>query len=76
MRDLGVECGGSGDTTIRLRPSLIFTPKHAEQFLHILESACSELEGKYDGLSPMWQDWQEKENIMVDNREAAAVGHT
>ena len=36
MRNQGVESGGSGSATIRLRPALIFTPKDAEIFLNIL----------------------------------------
>jgi 4-aminobutyrate aminotransferase/(S)-3-amino-2-methylpropionate transaminase len=41
MRHRGVESGGSGERAIRLRPALIFTPKDAEVFLHILHEVCN-----------------------------------
>eukprot|EP00095_Tigriopus_kingsejongensis_P002720 maker-scaffold1343_size46188-snap-gene-0.8 protein:Tk02720 transcript:maker-scaffold1343_size46188-snap-gene-0.8-mRNA-1 annotation:"4-aminobutyrate mitochondrial" len=37
LRSVGVHCGGCGDTAIRLRPALIFQPKHAEMFIEKLE---------------------------------------
>ncbi len=39
----GVNSGGSGDKSIRLRPMLIFKPKHAQQFLSILSQTLSQL---------------------------------
>ncbi|KAJ9596444.1 hypothetical protein L9F63_012528, partial [Diploptera punctata] len=33
MKKKGVQMGGCGDYSIRLRPALIFTPKHADLFL-------------------------------------------
>jgi 4-aminobutyrate aminotransferase/(S)-3-amino-2-methylpropionate transaminase len=33
MRVAGVQTGGCGEHSIRLRPALIFTPKHADIFL-------------------------------------------
>ena len=33
----GIQCGGSGDKTFRIRPSLIFTKKHADIFLDRLD---------------------------------------
>lgn len=44
MRNKGVESGGSGVATIRLRPPLIFTPTDAEIFLNILHEAACDLE--------------------------------
>ena len=43
LRMYGVECAGSGDVTLRLRPALIFRPRHASEFLGILEHAASRL---------------------------------
>jgi 4-aminobutyrate aminotransferase/(S)-3-amino-2-methylpropionate transaminase len=37
LRAEGVHCGGCGDTAIRLRPALIFSPKHAHIFNEKLE---------------------------------------
>ncbi|KAJ5074433.1 4-aminobutyrate aminotransferase [Anaeramoeba ignava] len=39
----GVELGACGDQSIRFRPSLVFAPKHASQFLDIFESTISKL---------------------------------
>jgi 4-aminobutyrate aminotransferase/(S)-3-amino-2-methylpropionate transaminase len=33
LRISGVNCGGCGERSIRLRPALVFQPKHAEIFL-------------------------------------------
>lgn len=43
MRLAGVESGGCGEYTIRLRPMLIFKPKHAFTFLQILEKVLKEV---------------------------------
>eukprot|EP00735_Rhodelphis_limneticus_P009644 TRINITY_DN2840_c1_g1::TRINITY_DN2840_c1_g1_i1::g.6129::m.6129 TRINITY_DN2840_c1_g1::TRINITY_DN2840_c1_g1_i1::g.6129 ORF type:complete len:498 (+),score=118.73,sp/Q55FI1/GABT_DICDI/53.80/0.0,Aminotran_3/PF00202.16/2.5e-88 TRINITY_DN2840_c1_g1_i1:43-1536(+) len=43
LRQRGVESGGSGDQTLRLRPSLVFKPKHAAQFLDILDGSLKSL---------------------------------
>jgi 4-aminobutyrate aminotransferase/(S)-3-amino-2-methylpropionate transaminase len=37
LRQKGIEIGGCGTSAIRLRPSLVFQPKHAEIFLNKLE---------------------------------------
>jgi 4-aminobutyrate aminotransferase/(S)-3-amino-2-methylpropionate transaminase len=39
MRNLGVQCGASGDLALRLRPALIFKQKHAEILLDRLDRA-------------------------------------
>ena len=41
LRQRGVEIGGCGTAAIRLRPTLVFTPRHAAQFLDILEQVIS-----------------------------------
>lgn len=38
----GIEIGVCGDTAIRLRPALIFGPKHAEIFLNAFQSILKE----------------------------------
>lgn len=38
LRLNGVEAGGSGDVSIRFRPALVFGPRHAQEFLTILEN--------------------------------------
>eukprot|EP00550_Attheya_septentrionalis_P010265 CAMPEP_0198288694 /NCGR_PEP_ID=MMETSP1449-20131203/7121_1 /TAXON_ID=420275 /ORGANISM="Attheya septentrionalis, Strain CCMP2084" /LENGTH=491 /DNA_ID=CAMNT_0043986893 /DNA_START=162 /DNA_END=1637 /DNA_ORIENTATION=+ len=38
LRLNGVEAGGSGELAIRFRPALVFGPKHADEFLTILET--------------------------------------
>jgi len=43
LRQRGVESAGSGDTSIRMRPMLVFTPTHAAQFLDILDTTCASL---------------------------------
>ena len=43
LRNNGIQCGGSGVQTIRLRPCLTFTPKHADVFLNILNKVLSTL---------------------------------
>lgn len=42
MRQKGVQTSGCGVHSIRLRPMLIFQPKHAEIYLNILEQALKE----------------------------------
>jgi 4-aminobutyrate aminotransferase/(S)-3-amino-2-methylpropionate transaminase len=37
LRLKGVNCGGCGERSIRLRPALVFQPKHANLFLEKLE---------------------------------------
>ncbi|ELR15946.1 4aminobutyrate aminotransferase [Acanthamoeba castellanii str. Neff] len=39
LRQKGVESGGSGTASVRLRPQLVFGPRHAHQFLSILDDA-------------------------------------
>jgi 4-aminobutyrate aminotransferase/(S)-3-amino-2-methylpropionate transaminase len=43
LRHRGVEATSSGVNSIRFRPMLIFAPKHAAQFLNILEDAVKAL---------------------------------
>ena len=43
LQQLGLECGGSGDRSIRFRPALIFTPKHAAEALTRFEHALTRL---------------------------------
>lgn len=43
LRHNGVECAGSGDVTLRLRPALIFQPRHAAEFLNLLEQSIQHL---------------------------------
>jgi len=44
MRELGVNSGGCGVSTVRLRPMLTFQKKHADIFLDSLETALSSFE--------------------------------
>ena len=43
LRSEGVNCGGCGDNAIRLRPALVFQPKHANIFLEKLEKVLNEI---------------------------------
>lgn len=43
MKLEGVNCGGCGEAAIRLRPALIFQPKHAHIFLDKLEKVLASL---------------------------------
>eukprot|EP01089_Gocevia_fonbrunei_P015757 TRINITY_DN46_c0_g1_i1.p1 TRINITY_DN46_c0_g1~~TRINITY_DN46_c0_g1_i1.p1 ORF type:complete len:504 (-),score=125.41 TRINITY_DN46_c0_g1_i1:82-1593(-) len=43
LRLKGVEAGGSGETALRIRPQLVFTPTHASLFLNILNDALGAL---------------------------------
>ena len=38
MRHLGVEATGSGSRSFRVRPMLVFTPRHADQLLERLDT--------------------------------------
>lgn len=40
---VGIMIGPCGADSIRMRPALIFQPKHANIFLNILESVLKEL---------------------------------
>ena len=42
-REAGVNFGGCGDYSIRLRPTLVFEKKHADIFLNILEDVISKV---------------------------------
>ena len=42
LKKEGVNCGGCGPATIRLRPALIFEPKHADMFLDKLNTVLSQ----------------------------------
>ena len=46
IRDMGVEIGGCGSTSIRLRPALTMQPKHAVVFLDILDELFNEFKNK------------------------------
>lgn len=43
MRSKGVLIGGCGESTIRLRPALIFEPKHAEIMLDKFEDVLKSM---------------------------------
>merc|ERR1719431_1870252 len=43
MRNNGVQTGGGGDLSIRMRPALIFQPHHAELFLEKFEEGVKNL---------------------------------
>jgi len=51
LRQKGVESGGCGAYTIRLRPAMVFLPHHAAMFLDLFDQVCSETElvGEADG---------------------------
>jgi 4-aminobutyrate aminotransferase/(S)-3-amino-2-methylpropionate transaminase len=44
LRQKGIESGGCGAYTIRLRPAMIFLPHHAAIFLEIFDQVCAETE--------------------------------
>ena len=54
LRARGVESGGSGECTLRLRPAMIFQEHHADQFLGILDEVCGSVEASPGGCS--WPD--------------------
>ncbi len=41
LKKEGINCGGCGPETIRLRPALIFEPKHANIFLEKLNGVLA-----------------------------------
>ncbi len=43
LRNAGIQCGGSGPQTMRLRPGLTFTSKHADIFLNKLDTVLSKM---------------------------------
>jgi 4-aminobutyrate aminotransferase / (S)-3-amino-2-methylpropionate transaminase len=43
LRNLGIQSGPCGDRTLRIRPALIFTQRHAEIFLDRFEKALRSL---------------------------------
>jgi 4-aminobutyrate aminotransferase/(S)-3-amino-2-methylpropionate transaminase len=43
LRQNGVEATGCGEDSIRMRPMLIFAPRHAAQFLDILQKTLTSL---------------------------------
>lgn len=45
-RWLGIQTGGAGPIAIRLRPSLVFQPKHAAIFLDQLEKTVKKAGGQ------------------------------
>jgi len=42
LREKGIQTGGNGERTLRLRPALIFQPKHAEIFLDTFNEVLHE----------------------------------
>jgi len=44
-RNMGLEIGGCGNSGVRFRPALIYTPAHAELTLDIVESAMKKTVG-------------------------------
>ena len=42
----GVSVGGSGARAIRLRPSLVFQPHHADIFLDVMEKAMNKISAR------------------------------
>jgi len=44
LRTVGVEIGGCGNQSIRLRPSLVFQPKHADIFVDCLAKVFSKID--------------------------------
>jgi 4-aminobutyrate aminotransferase / (S)-3-amino-2-methylpropionate transaminase len=43
LRRRGVEAGGSGPRSVRFRPSLVFTPRHVDELLGVLDDVVAEL---------------------------------
>jgi 4-aminobutyrate aminotransferase/(S)-3-amino-2-methylpropionate transaminase len=43
MRNKGVQCGGCSKVTIRLRPALVFQPRHVEIYLNTLDSVLGSM---------------------------------
>ncbi len=43
LKNLGIQCGASGDFAVRIRPSLVFTSDHASLFLDRLNQALRSL---------------------------------
>lgn len=43
LRNAGVEISGCGSNSIRIRPMLVFTPRHAQQFVEILDKSLAAL---------------------------------
>jgi 4-aminobutyrate aminotransferase/(S)-3-amino-2-methylpropionate transaminase len=43
LRQRGVEAGGSGSHSIRFRPALVFTPRHAAEALEVLDDVVKAL---------------------------------
>ena len=44
LRQAGVVTGGCGENSIRLRPSMVFGPEHAAEFLRIMGEVMATLE--------------------------------
>merc|ERR1712086_1133274 len=75
LRQHGVEVGGSGAFTIRLRPSMIFQPVHAAEFLDIFANVCAQTEPIG---TPMWDTSNQRglhPITPLDNAESQPVGH-
>ncbi len=43
LKNSGIQCGACGDCTLRIRPALIFTKKHADIFLDRLETVLKSM---------------------------------
>jgi 4-aminobutyrate aminotransferase/(S)-3-amino-2-methylpropionate transaminase len=82
LRNKGIESGGSGVATIRLRPALIFGPREAEIFLHKLHEVCLDMEkrGYAEKYANQWPSNRpglyRARTTPVDSFESTAVGHT
>jgi 4-aminobutyrate aminotransferase/(S)-3-amino-2-methylpropionate transaminase len=40
LRQVGLQCGGCGDRSLRFRPALIFQPRHAAECIELIERVC------------------------------------
>ncbi len=75
LRQAGIEAGGSGAFTIRLRPSMIFQPVHAAEFLDIFANVCAKTEPIG---APSWDEHNQTGMHVItplDNAESQPVGH-
>lgn len=66
LKQRGVLVGGCGAYSIRFRPTLVFQPTHAAQFLDIFDEVCSEI--KIVGEVEEWdQDHNKPRNVVDSN---------
>merc|ERR1712216_332921 len=57
MRQRGVQCGGSGAFSIRLRPAMVFMPHHCKEFLTIFDEVCTEVQEASLAAGADWSDF-------------------